>query len=60
MSAKKKSEEEFDEVIYVRCEECGHEQPDMGHRVNCEECGHGPMPTSDIRALLAPKAGGGK
>ena len=24
---------------FVTCEECGHEQADMGRNVKCEECG---------------------
>ncbi len=28
----------------VECEECGHEQADMGHGVQCEQCECGPMP----------------
>lgn len=27
-----------DEIRYVRCVECGNEQPDMGVGVCCEEC----------------------
>jgi ribosomal protein L37E len=33
-----------DEIVWVTCDECGHEQPDMGRNVTCEECGYGPMP----------------
>ncbi len=29
---------------FVRCPECGNEQPDMGRGVACEACGFGPMP----------------
>lgn len=36
-------------VRYVKCEECGAEQPDMGKNVRCEECGWGPMPTAAPR-----------
>lgn len=28
-----------DAITYVRCLECGNEQPDMGKNVACEECG---------------------
>lgn len=34
------------EIVFVKCEECGHEQPDMGRCVKCEECGE-LMPTVD-------------
>ena len=34
-------------TVWVQCEECGHEQSDMGNSVRCEECGWGPMPTGD-------------
>ncbi len=25
--------------VWITCEDCGHEQPDMGKNVACEECG---------------------
>jgi ribosomal protein S27E len=28
-----------DEIIYLRCIECGHVQADMGKNVACENCG---------------------
>ena len=31
-------------IQYVKCPECGEEQPDMGNNVACEVCGFGPMP----------------
>ena len=39
----------MDDVVFVRCPECGNEQADMGNHVTCEECGFGPMPTVCIR-----------
>lgn len=30
-----------DDVTFVRCLDCGHEQADMGRDVACEECGSG-------------------
>ena len=38
-------------VQFVKCPECGEEQPDMGNNVACEVCGYGPMP----RASEAPR-----
>ena len=28
-----------DEIKYIKCLDCGNEQPDMGKGVECEECG---------------------
>ncbi len=28
-----------DDEVWIECEECGNEQPDMGRNVACEECG---------------------
>ena len=35
------------EIRFVFCPECGHEQADMGRHVECEECGYHPMPWYD-------------
>lgn len=34
-----------EDMTFVTCQECGHEQADMGHAVACEECGE-TMPTN--------------
>lgn len=34
-----------EDLLFVTCEECGHEQADMGHAVACEERGE-TMPTN--------------
>lgn len=43
--AKKQLQEQTmsDEITFVTCEYCGHEQADMGKNVTCEECGE-PIP----------------
>jgi ribosomal protein S27E len=28
-----------DAIVFVTCDECGNEQPDMGRGVACEVCG---------------------
>jgi ribosomal protein S27E len=39
-------DDDNDEIGFVLCPRCGHEQPDMGNNVKCEECGE-LMPTAD-------------
>ncbi len=34
-------------AFYSTCDECQHEQGDVGGNVTCEECGSGPMPSAD-------------
>jgi hypothetical protein len=36
-----------DNIQFVKCTKCGHEQADMGNDATCEGCGLGPMPTAD-------------
>lgn len=47
----------MDEIKWMVCPDCGHEQPDMGASVACEECGEGPVVEKS-----APRgdAGGGR
>ncbi len=41
-------------IKFVQCQECGHEQADMGDGVACEECG------AAIDAARAARAEGGE
>ena len=41
-----------DDMRFVTCPECGHEQVDMGKGVLCEECGEGQMPYYDEEGIL--------
>lgn len=44
-----------DELLFVTCPRCAHEQPDMGRNVACESCRAAPMPYfDDDGELVAP------
>lgn len=40
-------------TFFITCEECGHEQGDMGRNVTCEECGEGTMRSMETDSRFA-------